>query len=142
VLLAAAGGNADALPLLGFTLEWLFEHRDGERLTFAAYDRLGGLEGAIGRAAEQAFANLEKEAQAALPQLLRGLAEAPRRGTGLALRDMPMTDAPEGTPVRRLAEALVTARILHCPVLRSRYRADARPRHAPPTQGRPRRPPR
>src|SRR5205823_6564635 len=50
-LLAGAGGNSDALPLLGFTLQWLFEHRDGDRLTFAAYDQLGGLEGAIGRAA-------------------------------------------------------------------------------------------
>src|SRR5437899_22499 len=61
VLLTAAGGNADALPLLGFTLQWLFEHRGGERLTFAAYDELGGLEGAIGRTAEQAFENLAQE---------------------------------------------------------------------------------
>jgi tetratricopeptide (TPR) repeat protein len=111
-LLAAAGGNADALPLLGFTLEWLFEHRDGERLTFAAYDQLGGLDGAIGRAAEQTFQNLDQDAQAALPQLLRGLAETSRRAAGLALRDLPLTDTPEGTPRRRLADALIAARVL------------------------------
>jgi eukaryotic-like serine/threonine-protein kinase len=112
VLLAAAGGNADALPLLGFTLEWLFEKRDGDRLTFSAYDQLGGLEGAIGRTAEQAFISLDPDAQAALPQLLRGLAEPTRRATGLAIRDMPITSVPEGTPARRLADALVTARVL------------------------------
>lgn len=111
-LLAAADGNSDTLPLLGFTLQWLFEHRDGARLTFAAYDELGGLEGAIGRAAEHAFATLEQAAQAALPQLLRGLAEAPRRGGGLALRDMPLAAAPAGTPLRALADGLIAARVM------------------------------
>jgi WD40 repeat protein len=112
VLLEAAGGNTDALPLLGFTLQWLFEHREGERLTNAAYDELGGLEGAIGRAAEQAFGSVDHDAQASLPQLLRGLAEASRLGGGLALRDMPLAAAPESTPMRRLADALVGARVL------------------------------
>jgi tetratricopeptide (TPR) repeat protein len=111
-LLKAAGGNADALPLLGFTLQWLFENRDGTQLTVAAYDQLGGLDGAIGRAAEEAFANLDQAAQAALPRLLRGLGEASRRTDGLALRDMPLADAPEGTPLRTLADALVAARVL------------------------------
>ncbi len=111
-LLTAAGANADALPLLGFTLQWLFEHRDGDRLTFAAYDMLGGLEGAIGRAAEQAFESLHKDAQTALPRLLRGLAEASQKTAGLALRNMPLTAAPEGTPIRSLADALMAARIL------------------------------
>jgi tetratricopeptide (TPR) repeat protein len=111
-LLTAAGGNADALPLLGFTLQSLFAGRDGELLTFAAYERLGGLEGAIGRAAEEAFGSVDQEAQAALPRLLRGLAEAPRRGGGLSLRDMPIESAPEGTPLRRLADALLAARVL------------------------------
>jgi eukaryotic-like serine/threonine-protein kinase len=111
-LLTAAGGNADALPLLGFTLQSLFAARDGDRLTFAAYEQLGGLEGAIGRAAEQAFGELDAAAQATLPQLLRGLAEASRRGTGLALRDMPLAAAPEGTPLRTLIDALIAARVL------------------------------
>jgi adenylate kinase family enzyme len=111
-LLKAAGGNTDALPLLGFTLQWLFEQRGADQLTFEAYDRLGGLQGAIGRAAEQAFAGLDKEAQAALPQLLRGLARPSHRTAGLALRDMPIAAAVAGTPLRRLADALVEARVL------------------------------
>ncbi|MFI5015474.1 MAG: tetratricopeptide repeat protein [Hyphomicrobiales bacterium] len=112
VLLTAAGGNADALPLLGFTLQSLFMAREGERLTFTAYGQLGGLEGAIGRAAEQAFGSLHATAQGALPRLLRGLAEASGRGVGLTLRDLPLSAASEGTPLRTLVDALVTARIL------------------------------
>jgi hypothetical protein len=112
VLLATAGGNTDALPLLGFTLQWLFEHREGERLMFAAYDELGGLEGAIGRAAEKAFDGVGAEAQATLPQLLRGLAETSRNADGLALRNMPLADAPPDTPQRALADALVAARVI------------------------------
>lgn len=111
-LLAAAGGHADALPLLGFTLQWLFEHRDGERLTFAAYQEVGGLDGAIGRVAEEAFKRLDPDAQATLPQLLRGLAGASHHTAGLALRDMPLAEAPENTPRRRLADTLVGARVL------------------------------
>jgi tetratricopeptide (TPR) repeat protein len=112
VLLTAAGGKADALPLLGFTLRRLFENRDGDRLTFKAYDQLGGLAGSISRAAERAFASVDKKAQEPLPQLLRGLAEVSRRGTGIDLRDLPLRAAPEGTPVRRLVDALIAPGIL------------------------------
>jgi hypothetical protein len=112
VLLTAAGDKADALPLLGFTLRWLFKNRKGDRLTFKAYDQLGGLEGSIGRAAERAFASLDGEAQAPLPQLLRGLAEVSQKGTGIQLRDLPLAAAPEGTPARRLVDALVAVGIL------------------------------
>jgi hypothetical protein len=111
-LLSAAGGNADALPLLGFTLQRLYEARVGAHLMFAAYDNIGGLDGAIGRAAEEAFTAVDQGAQLALPQLLRGLAEASRRTGALALRDMPLADACEGTSLRALADALITARIL------------------------------
>ena len=112
VLLAAAGGNTDALPLLGFTLQRLHEHLDGDRLTFAAYKQFGGLEGAIGRSAEKAFNSVPPDAQDTLPRLLRGLAETSWREVGFALRNMPIADAPEGTPIRLLVDALIAARIL------------------------------
>jgi WD domain, G-beta repeat len=47
-----------------------------------------------------------------LPQLLRGLAEPQRRGIGLALRNMPASAAPDGSPMQRLVDALVSARVL------------------------------
>jgi WD40 repeat protein len=111
-LLEAAGGNVDALPLLGFTLQWLFDKRVGEELSYAAYEQLGGLEGAISRSAEQAFMSVSEAAQATLPRLLRGLAESARGTAALALRDHPLASLPEETPLRALADALVAARIL------------------------------
>jgi WD40 repeat protein len=52
------------LPLLEFTLQELWEKRQGIKLTHAAYDEIGGLEAAVARHAEQAygkFTELEKE---------------------------------------------------------------------------------
>ena len=47
ILLQDVEHQAGALPLLQFALRELWEHRDGERLTIAAYRGLGGLEGAL-----------------------------------------------------------------------------------------------
>ena len=64
-----------ALPLLEFTLEELFKLRSEDGvLTFDAYQRLGGLDGALARRAEEVFAGLEKTAQDTLPAVLRALA--------------------------------------------------------------------
>jgi len=50
--------------------QFQFAGGDGERLTFAAYEELGGLEGAIGRAAEQAFGSLDAAARAVCGPIL------------------------------------------------------------------------
>lgn len=54
VLVEAAARSPDSLPLLQFGLERLYELRDRRSgaITAAAYERIGGLEGAIGRHAE------------------------------------------------------------------------------------------
>ena len=124
------------MPLLGFTLHWLFEHREGERLTFAAYDQLGGLAGAIGRAAEAAFERRRGGGPAALPRLLRGLAETSPKTAGLTLRDMPLADAPGRTvtdavrraggrtcPAHPRIRASAMLRLAHDAVLRGWVRA-------------------
>ena len=55
-LIADAAG-ADALPLLSFTLERLFtDYGTDGRLTLAEYSKLGGVQGSIEAAIEQAFA--------------------------------------------------------------------------------------
>ena len=70
------------LPLLQFTLNFLFEQRVSEggetRLTLKAYDALGGLAGAIDREGERAMVGLGKEEQERLPRLLRQLQRRPR----------------------------------------------------------------
>src|SRR5262249_54976133 len=74
VLHEAARRHPEALPLLEFALDELFQQRtENGVLTFAAYEQLGGLEGALARRAEEVLASLQPPVQAALPALLRAL---------------------------------------------------------------------
>ena len=110
----------DMLPLLQFTLNFLFEQRVTEggetRLTLKAYDALGGLAGAIDKEAERAIAGLGKDEYERLPRLLRQLA-TPAHGeaggtAGLSIRAVPLADAAYDEASARLIKALVDARIL------------------------------
>jgi tetratricopeptide (TPR) repeat protein len=114
--LLADAKNADSLPLLQFTLQQLYERRveteNTMQLTHKAYDALGGLEGAIAAEAERAVARLKPEASAALPRLLRRLAEPAHDGTALTLREVPRRDVEADPSEAALLEALLAARIL------------------------------
>jgi hypothetical protein len=72
-VLVEAAPNADALPLLQMTLSQLFERRDGETLSFAAYDAIGGVDGAIAAHANAVFAEIPAQVQRELAPLLRAL---------------------------------------------------------------------
>jgi DNA-binding winged helix-turn-helix (wHTH) protein/tetratricopeptide (TPR) repeat protein len=70
-LCAEALHARDALPMLQYTLQALYLDRvPGNELTWAAYDSLGGLEGAIGRRAEATLLGLPPGPQEALTHLL------------------------------------------------------------------------
>ncbi len=123
--LLADAGRADILPLVQFTLNRLFEERisvDGEwQLTHAAYDAIGGLDGAIDTEAERALAPLGEAHLKALPRLLRQLAaqssdvesgsEASPSGP-LTIRAVPIEEVAHDAATARLVEALVSARVL------------------------------
>ncbi|HEV2188731.1 MAG TPA: tetratricopeptide repeat protein [Stellaceae bacterium] len=110
----------DMLPLLQLALNRLFEARisvDGEtRLTHAAFQALGGLSGIIDREAERAIAELGESELAELPRLLRQLVTVTAPGGGdpgtLSTRTVPLAAAAPNDSARRLADALVAARIL------------------------------
>jgi eukaryotic-like serine/threonine-protein kinase len=121
ILKDAQGENT--LPLLEFALERLFSERevvDGEtRLTFAAYEAMGGLGGAIDQAAEAALSTLGEKEIAALPRLLRSLAVPVRdkktatvAGGELTVRTVPIADAIPDEAARALVDALIEARII------------------------------
>jgi hypothetical protein len=114
--LLADAKTADSLPLLQFTLRQLYERRleqGGEtRLTCAAYEALGGLQGAIAAEAERAVAGLPPETLDALPRLLRRLAEPARDGKTLTLREATQADVAVDKAEALLVEALLGARIL------------------------------
>src|SRR5262245_27397044 len=120
--LLADAERADLLPLLQFTLNQLFEARErrdqGGQLTFAAYRALGGLEGAVEKEAEAAFARLGATEQARLPRLLRQLVVPAGDRTMAAaraafdIRPAPLADAAYDQASTRLVQGLVDARIL------------------------------
>jgi WD40 repeat protein len=108
----AAIKDPAALPLLSYTLEQLYERRtEHGLLTLDAYRDLGGLEGAIGRRAEDVFNNLPDEAKSAFDQVWRQLitlsenSQPVRRRTNLAA----FSSSPGAS---RLVEGLVSARLL------------------------------
>ena len=57
-------GETGGLPLLSTALLDLWLARDGRVLTLSSYERTGGVSGAVGRHAEEAFQSLDAEEQA------------------------------------------------------------------------------
>ncbi|QJR79839.1 transcriptional regulator [Alteromonas pelagimontana] len=62
-----AAEHPDALPMLQYTLQELYLRREDKQMSVAVYRELGGIDGAIGRKAEQVFCSLPKEQQNVLP---------------------------------------------------------------------------
>jgi hypothetical protein len=103
-ILRATEHAAGALPLLSFLLDQLWRRRTAEGLlTFAAYDDLGGLEGAIGHRAEEVFRDQPEAVRGELPALLRALVTV--TGDAATARSAPLVDFPEGSPGRTLVAA-------------------------------------
>ena len=75
LLLFAAVKSPGALPLLEFALEELYRQRDPETgmLRLESYHQLGGVEGALGRRADESFAAVSSEARASFDQVFRQL---------------------------------------------------------------------
>ena len=67
--------SPEALPLLEFALDQLYERRTvvGGRLTWAAYEEIGGLEGALASAAEEALHALRSWQQETFDHVMGGL---------------------------------------------------------------------
>ena len=62
----------DALPLLEFTLEELYQRRRENKLTWSAYEELGGVAGAIARRAKEAYDALPPETRREAGQRIFG----------------------------------------------------------------------
>ncbi len=105
----------DALPLLEFTLEELYQRRRENLLTWSSYEDLGGLAGAIARRAQETFDALPSETRREAARHLFGElvtldtaheSPATRRR---ALRDT-LHDAHPGAPA--FLEAFIDAKLL------------------------------
>ncbi|QQX79620.1 winged helix-turn-helix domain-containing protein [Shewanella sp. KX20019] len=71
LLCSEAASNPDALPMLQYMLQALYLKRSSDnQLQVSVYKELGGIEGAIGKNAEDAINGLTAEQKACLPQVL------------------------------------------------------------------------
>jgi WD40 repeat protein/DNA-binding SARP family transcriptional activator len=106
-------GEAGGLPLLSTALLDLWRERDGQSLTLAAYERTGGVRGAVGRHAEAAFRSLDGNEQKVARRILLRLVAG---GDGDALTRRRVTREELGTDederVARVLSALVDRRLL------------------------------
>ncbi len=106
---------AGALPLLQFTLEQLYERRDTSgavhTLTYAAYEAIGGVSGAISQHAEAAFTVLDEAAQGRLGRVFAHLIHVDERGEPTRARVSLENFTGDGDAMR-LIDALTDARLL------------------------------
>lgn len=108
----------DALPLLQFALQELYERRDQRpdgpaRLSWKAYSDLGGLSGAVRARADAEWDRLSQEARAAFPHVLRSLVEASPGQEAIATRRRaPLAEVSAQVGAKEIVERFVAARLL------------------------------
>ncbi len=103
-LIGDVAGQAGGLPLYQYALTELFDHRDGALLTHDAYEAMDGLNGVIGRRAEDLFVDLTVDERDVAKQLFLRLVTIDehgawgRRRVGVA-EIMAITDDPVAVEV-------------------------------------------
>jgi formylglycine-generating enzyme required for sulfatase activity len=106
------GIEPGALALMAYLLDELYQRRTADgRLTARAYDDLGGVAGAIGRSAEQAFSKLSADAQKVLARVFLRLVEVDERGTATRQRAL-RADLERSAPAEELLNGFIKARLL------------------------------
>jgi energy-coupling factor transporter ATP-binding protein EcfA2 len=107
----AARNQRDALPLLSFVLDELWKQKTQHGLlTVEAYDRLGGLEGALAQRADGQFDKQPAAVRAALPHVLHELVTIGSQGE-ITSRAAPLAKFPPSSREQQLVEAFVAARL-------------------------------
>lgn len=113
-ILYDTGDDPGALALMAYALQQLYEESEASDgwLTWDAYEGFGGVQGAIGEQAKDAFEQVSPEAQTALPVVFRELVEVDERGTATRKRAPLETVTHEDPACEELVRALVDARLL------------------------------
>ncbi|MDH5371703.1 MAG: BMP family ABC transporter substrate-binding protein, partial [Acidimicrobiia bacterium] len=79
-IVSDVAGQPGALPLFQYSLTEMFQRRDGGPLTVAAYQRLGGLKGALVGRAERIFASFDEFEREAFRQVALRLVSVASEG--------------------------------------------------------------
>ncbi len=117
-LLFEVAGQVGALPLLAFTLDQLFQKRQGHLLTTQAYQDIGGVKGALTQQAEHTYLSLPSEEHRRLTKVLflrlinpgQNVQETTRRRA--RLEELALQDDKATTIISAVADAFVKARLL------------------------------
>ncbi|HTK11970.1 MAG TPA: protein kinase [Ktedonobacteraceae bacterium] len=113
----------NALPLLEFTLEQLFQQRQGHWLTLEAYRELGGLRGALARHAENVYNNLSSDEHRKLAQILflrlidPGKSELDTTRRRAALSELLFADDAQTRLMSEVTYTFIAARLLTTSVI-------------------------
>jgi len=117
-LLFEMQGQAEALPLLQFTLEQLFQHRRGHQLTLEAYQQIGGVKGALVRQAESTYVSFPSEEHRRLARTLflrliePGATEQDTTRRRAARSELLLADPKETALLEEVSEAFIRARLV------------------------------
>ncbi|WP_190620739.1 serine protease [Streptomyces venezuelae] len=110
-ILQDTGAEPGALPLLGFTLDLLWQRQRGGLLTHQAYENLGGVTGALSRHADQVWAEYVPEGdEAAARRLFTQLIRVPVGSPAATRRTALRGDL--GEEQWRVAQRLAATRLL------------------------------
>lgn len=111
LLCREAAESPDALPMLQYLLQALYLARDeSNQLKLDVYHRLGGIEGAIGRAADETIAELSASTRDALPGVLARLVTLKEDELSVTSRSARYSEL-STEDERRLVQALVDSRL-------------------------------
>lgn len=115
-ILAEIGDSPANLPLLAYTLDKLWENRDGRTLTLAAYRKMGGVSGALQSHAEALVARLDDLSVRIARKLFTRMVTVEGGGVGHARRRVRVDELrPTGASAGRFDELvarLVDARLV------------------------------
>ncbi|MFE6336656.1 helix-turn-helix domain-containing protein [Streptomyces sp. NPDC057798] len=110
-IVADVAGEPGGLPLMAHALREVWRRRSGKALTLAAYEAIGGVEGAVAHTAEAAYARCTPaEATAARALLLRLV--QPGDGTEDTRRPVSRTELDADDTTAQVLERLVSERLL------------------------------
>jgi WD40 repeat protein/DNA-binding SARP family transcriptional activator len=110
-ILADAGDQPGALPLVSTALLALWEHRDGRRLTLAGYAQTGGVRGAVARLADRVYDGFDPNQQAIARAILLRLTEPGEGGDDVRRRGR-RSELGDDEATIKVVSTLVTRRLL------------------------------
>jgi WD40 repeat protein/DNA-binding SARP family transcriptional activator len=112
-LVGDVAGEPGSLPLLSTTLLDVWREREGRTLTLAAYERSGGVHGAVGRHADESFRSLGDDEQEVARRILLRLVTGDE-GEALTRRRVTRVEleADQDERVAHVLETLVERRLL------------------------------